>query len=82
MKHYVWQKMVKSGIFHKLQATNWRMKHYEQQEMVCKSGILHKLQVTCNEEWNLMNSKSRVLHIHQQFFLWKTQKDVHLTSQC
>jgi hypothetical protein len=62
------------------------MKHYEQQEMVCKSRIVHKLQVTCNEEWNVMNSKSWVLHIHQGFFWWETQKDCahqhHLTSQC
>jgi len=34
----------------------WRMKHYEWQEMV-KFGIFHKLQVTCNEEWNIMDNK-------------------------
>jgi hypothetical protein len=56
MKHYEWQKMVKAGVFHKL-SNKWRMKCYEQQEMVKKSEILHKLQVTCDEEWNVMNSK-------------------------
>jgi len=68
------KKMVKSGVFHKLQVTKWRMKHYEQQEMVCKSGIVHKLQVNCNEEWNVMNSKSRVLHKHQGIFCEKHKK--------
>jgi len=77
MKHYEWQKMVKSRVFHKLQVTNWKMTHYEQQEeMVCKSGIVHKLQVTCNEEWNVMNSKSPDYYTYiKNFFLWETQKD-------
>jgi hypothetical protein len=34
----------------------WRMKHYEWQEMV-KFEIFPKLQVTCNEEWNIMDDK-------------------------
>ncbi len=41
MKHYEWQKMVKSGILHELQVTcNEEWNVYEQQEMV-KSRVFH-----------------------------------------
>jgi len=58
------------------------MKHYEQQEMV-KSKILHKLQVTCNEEWNVMNSKkwsNAEYYIHQENICEKHKKDVLIST--